>query len=82
MPGKKARDRLIKLIADHPDWVLGFADEVWWSRLAQPALHVWTEPAHPVCLVELTISSDDSDPKALACYGLLLRQREDQYSPG
>ncbi len=38
---KKARDRLIRLAATHPDWVLGFQDECWWSRLAQPNLHAW-----------------------------------------
>ena len=27
----------------HPDWVLGFQDEVWWSRLAQPNLHTWSD---------------------------------------
>ena len=36
---KSARDRLIRLAASHPTWVLGFQDEVWWSRLARPALH-------------------------------------------
>ena len=32
------RDRLIALAARHPDWVLGYQDETWWSRLAQPTL--------------------------------------------
>ncbi len=36
---EKKRDRLIRLAATHPDWVLGFQDECWWSRLAQPNLH-------------------------------------------
>src|SRR5262249_42308125 len=40
---KKARDRLIRLAARHPDWVLGYQDECWWSRLAQPDLHAWAE---------------------------------------
>src|SRR5205085_9936993 len=35
------RDRLIGLAARHPAWVVGYADEVWWSRLAQPAMHAW-----------------------------------------
>src|SRR5512143_4338702 len=26
---------------DSSPWALGFADEVWWSRLAQPNLHSW-----------------------------------------
>jgi transposase len=61
------------LAASHPTWVLGFQDEVWWSRLAQPALHSWAEPDRPLRLVEQAVAKDDPDPKALACYGLLLR---------
>ncbi len=58
-----------------PDWVLGFADETWWSRFAQPRLHTWTDPDEgPVRLVEQEEPKDDPDPKALACYGVLLRQ--------
>src|SRR5262245_15034301 len=40
---KKWRDRLIALAAPHADWGLGFQDEVWWSRLAQPTLHPWPD---------------------------------------
>ena len=43
------------------------------SRLAQPALHAWSEPKEPLHLVEQTVATTDPDPKALACYGLLLR---------
>ncbi len=57
----------------HPDWALGFEDEVWWSRLAPPALHTWAEPDQPLRLVEQTVAKNDPDPKALACYGLLVR---------
>jgi hypothetical protein len=70
---KSARDRLIRLVATHPTWVLGFEDEVWWSRLARPALHSWVEADQPLRLVEQTIAKADPDPKALACYGLLVR---------
>ena len=56
-----------------PDWALGFEDEVWWSRLACPAQHTWVEPDRPLRLVERAVASDDPDPKALACYGLLVR---------
>ena len=38
---KKVGDRLIRLAASHPDWVLGYQDETWWSRLALPAMHAW-----------------------------------------
>jgi transposase len=72
-PENSARDRLIRLALTHPDWALGFEDEVWWSRLAQPALHSWAEPDRPPRLVEQAVAKDDPDPKALACYGLLVR---------
>jgi transposase len=71
---KSARDRLIRLAATHPTWVLGFEDEVWWSRLAHPALQSWAETDQPLRLVEQAVAKDDPDPKALACYGLLVRE--------
>ncbi|HEX6625160.1 MAG TPA: transposase [Pyrinomonadaceae bacterium] len=49
---------------------MGFADEVWWSRLAQPALHSWSE-GDGLRLEELVGEKADPDPKALSCYGLL-----------
>ena len=58
-----------------PDWALGFADETWWSRWAQPRAHSWVEEtAGPLRLLEQTVPQNDPDPKALACYGVLLRQ--------
>ena len=60
-------------MATHPTWAVGFEDEVWWSRLAQPALHSWAAPDQPVRLVEQAIAKDDPEPKALARYGLLVR---------
>jgi hypothetical protein len=67
------RDRLIRLAASHPTWALGFQDEVWWSRLARPSLRTWAEEDDRPRLVEQAVAKDDPDPKALACYGLLLR---------
>jgi hypothetical protein len=67
---KKQRDRLIRLAAAHSEWVLGFADEVWWSRLAQPDLHAWADHK-PVRLREMSLPKKDVDPKAVACYGIL-----------
>jgi transposase len=64
---------LIARALTHPDWALGFGDEVWWSRVAHPALHAWADADHPLHLLERTVAPDDPDPKALACYGLLLR---------
>jgi hypothetical protein len=50
--------------------VLGYQDETWWSRLAQPSLHAWAGNV-PLRLVERTADTKDPDPKALSCYGLL-----------
>jgi transposase len=51
---------------------VGYADETWWSRLARPARAAWTD-GEPLRLVEQAVAKDDPDPKALACYGLLVR---------
>jgi transposase len=68
---KKAhRDRLMRLAAQHPEWVLGFEDEVWWSRVAQPALHAWTADT-PRRVHLLQSEAGDPDPDAVACYGCL-----------
>ncbi len=67
---------MIRLVESHPDWVLGFQDETWWSRLALPRCRAWTG-AEPLRLVERNTDRTDPDPKALCCYGLL-RQDTDQ----
>src|SRR5436305_3137762 len=75
---KKAwRDRLMRLVLTHPSWALGFGDEVWWSRLAQPDQHRWVDADAVTHLQELERCKEDLDPKAPACYGLLLRRRPD-----
>jgi len=56
------------MAACHPDWVVGYVDEVWWSRLAQPAMHAWGKRLR---LKAKARAKDDPQPKALACYGLL-----------
>ncbi|HLZ69649.1 MAG TPA: transposase [Dehalococcoidia bacterium] len=61
---------MIRLAARHPDWALGFADEVWWSRVSQPDANAWVDE-QPLRLLEQTVARDDPDPKALAAYGLL-----------
>ena len=66
----------MRLAATHPDWVLGFEDEVWWSRVSQPSVSAWTPTGRPLRLVEQSVAKDDPDPKALACYGLLVRQAD------
>jgi hypothetical protein len=50
--------------------VLGFQDEVWWSRLARPGLHAWSDEG-PMRLHEPPADAADRAPKALACYGIL-----------
>jgi DDE superfamily endonuclease len=72
-PKKKRRDRLLQRAMEQPTWALGFGDEVWWSRLAQPDQHRWTEAGATSKLQELSPPPDEPDPKALACYGLLVR---------
>jgi hypothetical protein len=50
-------------------------DATWWSRLARPQVHTWTEAAAGALrLVEQAVAASDPDPKALACYGVLVRQ--------
>jgi hypothetical protein len=55
----------------HPDWAVGFADEVWWSRVAHPAVRAWAPTGQPLRLVEQAVAK--GEPHALACYGLLAR---------
>jgi hypothetical protein len=77
-PKKGARDRLIRLAATHLEWALGFEDETWFSQLARPSLHSWADADRLWRLVEQSVPKDDPDPKALACYGLLLRWQPSQ----
>jgi len=67
----------MRLVTTHPDWVLGFEDADWWSRVSQPHVSAWTATGQPLRLVEQSVATNDPDPKALACYGLLLRDPGD-----
>lgn len=73
---KGARDRLIRLAEAHPEWVLGFCDETWFSRFERPSLHSWADATKPVRLIEKEARKDDPEPKALSCYGLYLPELE------
>jgi hypothetical protein len=73
---KARRDRLIELAGKHPEWVVGFVDEVWWSRIARPPLRAWSA-GKPVKMHVLSRRDRDPDPVALCCYGLL-RQDTDR----
>ena len=67
---KARRDRFIQLAAQRRDWVLGFLDEVWWSRIARPPVHAWTGDRRYKVRV-LSSRDDDPDPVAICCYGML-----------
>ena len=67
---KKARDRLIAQAAKKSDWVLGFQDETWWTRLTQPDLFAWTA-GDPLHLGTKAKDPKGGGPEALACYGIL-----------
>jgi hypothetical protein len=69
MSEKKRRDRLLQMAANHPDLALGFEDEVWWSREAQPQMPAWSDD-HPRRLVEKTVPAKAPEGKAVACSGL------------
>ncbi len=43
--------------------------------MSQPSLHTWTD--QPLRLVEQSVAKADPDPKALACYGLLLHATDE-----
>jgi hypothetical protein len=64
---------LIALAEARPEWAVAFEDEVWWSRVAAPGCAAWTPADAPLRLVEVTVPK--GEPKALACYGLLVRGR-------
>lgn len=52
--------------------MLGFEDEVWWSRLAQPNVSAWAdEGTHLHLEQQQEAKGEQAEPKALACYGLL-----------
>jgi transposase len=65
---------LISLAEERPDWLLGFQDETWWSRVARPRMASWAAARRPLRLVEVAVPRDEA--KALACYGLWLSAEE------
>ena len=62
----------MRLAEDRVDWVVGFEDECWWSRVTQPNLHSFGEAGEPLRLVEQSVAKDDPDPKAISCYGVCI----------
>ena len=75
---KQQRQRLIQLCRRHPDWELGFLDQVWWSRLSQPQMHSWVEES-PLRLYPHPADKTDPDPKAIACYGLWCKHAQQMH---
>lgn len=72
---KRARDRLLKLARTHPEWVVGFEDETWWSRVSPPLGSAWAEAGRPLRVVEQSVPKGEK--KAISCYGLLLQSPAD-----
>jgi hypothetical protein len=69
----------MELAAINEDWVAGFCDECWWSRVAQPNLHSFSEEGEPLRLVEQSVAKNDPDPKAISCYGLYVPELEETW---
>jgi hypothetical protein len=69
---------LIGLAEAPPEWVVGFLDETWFSRLPRPALHSWSEAGEPLRLIERSLAKDDPSEatKAISCYGLFAPELE------
>ena len=52
------------LAEDKLDWVVGFEDECWWSRVRQPNLHSFGEAGEALRLVEESLEkADPMEPK-------------------
>ena len=77
-PEKGARDRLIRWARSKPEWVLGYEDECWWSRVTDPSLHVWSDPDQPARWLDKKETVAKGAPKALSCYGVWLPEEGTQ----
>ena len=75
---KKRRKRWIKIAESQADWAYSFQDETWGSRFSHPDLQSWNENGHFTKLVEQIFTKNDPDPKALACFGLRVRWKNDK----
>ncbi len=69
---------MISLAEGRPEWVVGFLDETWFSRLARPSLNSWSEAGEPLRLIEQSVAKDDPSEatKAISCYGLYVPELE------
>ncbi|GAB4460962.1 MAG: hypothetical protein OHK0029_25680 [Armatimonadaceae bacterium] len=62
---KKRRDTLIAAARQRDDWEVGFLDEVWFSRLAQPNLSVWTPAQSRLSLFEKELPAEEKTADAV-----------------
>ena len=69
----------MRLAEDKPDWVVGFEDECWWSRVRQPNLRSFGQAGEPLRLVDQSVAKDDPDPKAISCYGLYMPELKEAW---
>ena len=69
----------MEIAGSDPEWVVGFEDECWWSRLAVPTLSSWAEEGKPMRLVQRSLAKDDTEPKAISCYGLYLPEFDETW---
>ena len=64
-------------IASAGTWAIGYQDECWWSRVAQPTLHTFSEEGKPLRLIEHSVAKDETPNSpftkthANTCGGLL-----------
>ena len=68
---------MIVWAANHPEWVVGFQDECWWSRVSAPQLSTWSEADAPLRLLDKAARVPKGEPKALACYGVLRQDTQE-----
>ena len=48
---------MIRLADGRLEWVVGFLDETWFSRLARPSLNSWSDAGKPLRLVEQSVDA-------------------------
>ena len=66
---------MIRLSRSNDAIVLGFLDEVWWSRFAQPKIRTWTND-QPLRMMQREADRTDGTPQTIACYGLLRKDTD------
>ncbi|MDP2975169.1 MAG: hypothetical protein Q8N45_03035 [Anaerolineales bacterium] len=62
------------MASGHPDWVLGFEDETWWSRFAYLALHTEQHPREKLAALLWGDSTDEQARHSLRTALAILRK--------